>query len=172
MEKDLQIKLVKKAKKGDAHAFVQLCEMYQVVLYNAAYKLLLNDADVADCLQETEIRAWQKITNLKNEAAFNTWIFRIMVNHAKDILKKRVAVIEFEERHAKSEVADYGAPDLNQELSALSEIYRIPLVLYYYAGFSIKEISEQLKMSTNTVKTRLMRGRVKLKNLLEEENNG
>ncbi|MCA5013561.1 MULTISPECIES: RNA polymerase sigma factor [unclassified Enterococcus] len=172
MEKDLQIKLVKKAKKGDAHAFVQLCEMYQVVLYNAAYKLLLNDEDVADCLQETEIRAWQKITNLKNEAAFNTWIFRIMVNSAKDILKKRVKGIEFEEKHVQNGIVDCEIPDLTQELNALSEIYRIPLVLYYYAGFSIKEISEQLKMSTNTVKTRLMRGRVKLKNLLEEENNG
>lgn len=172
MEKDLQIKLVKRAKIGDAKAFITLCEMYQEVLYNSAYKLLLNDEDVADCLQETEIRAWQKITKIKNEGAFNTWIFRIMINSAKDILKKRVAVIEFEERHGKTTEDSYATGQLDQELNRLSEIYRIPLVLYYYAGFSIKEISEQLKMSTNTVKTRLARGRLQLKAILEEQHNG
>lgn len=90
MEKGVQIRLVKKAKTGDVQAFITLCEAYQVVLYNSAYKLLLNNEDVADCLQETEIRAWQKIPNIKNEAAFNSWIFRIMINSAKDILKKEL----------------------------------------------------------------------------------
>lgn len=90
MEKREQISLVKKAKNGDAQSFIKLCEAYQVVLYNSAYKLLLNNEDVADCLQETEIRAWQKIPNIKNEATFNSWIFRIMINIAKDILKKEL----------------------------------------------------------------------------------
>ncbi|MDA9470915.1 RNA polymerase sigma factor [Enterococcus sp. 5H] len=52
MEKEKQIILVKKAKHGDAQAFVKLCEAYQMVLYNSAYKILLNNEDVADCLQE------------------------------------------------------------------------------------------------------------------------
>lgn len=51
--------------KGDGQAFVHLCQKYETVLYNAAYKMLLNEVDVADCLQETELCAWEKITTLK-----------------------------------------------------------------------------------------------------------
>ncbi|WP_207694424.1 RNA polymerase sigma-70 factor, ECF subfamily [Enterococcus sp. DIV0212c] len=172
MEKGLQISLVKKAKNGDAQAFIKLCEAYQVVLYNSAYKLLLNNQDVADCLQETEIRAWQKISNIHNEAAFNTWIFRIMINIAKDILKKRVELVEFEESYMSTTESNFEKVELETEFNKLPERYKLPIILHYYAGFSINEISEQLNLSKNTVKTRLARGRVKLKILLEGEENG
>lgn len=172
MEKELQVRLVKRAKKGDAQAFIELCTAYRVVLYNSAYKILLNDADVADCLQETEIRAWKKIRTLKNEAAFNSWIFMIMTNIARDILGKRVEVIAFEEKHGGIDEGSHEESDLTQELNKLSERYRIPLVLYYYSGFSIKEIAGQLSLSVNTVKTRLARGKQQLKRILEVEQNG
>lgn len=45
--------------------------------------MLLNEVDVADCLQETELCAWEKITTLKNEHAFNSWIFKIMLNQVQ-----------------------------------------------------------------------------------------
>lgn len=172
MEKKVQVRLVKKAKNGDAEAFIQLCEAYQVVLYNAAYKILLNNEDVADCLQETEIRAWQKITNLNNESAFHSWLFRIMVNQAKDILNKRVDSIEFEESYMNASENNYESNYLGDEFKQLPERYKIPLVLYYYAGFNVTEIAEQLDVSKNTVKTRLARGRGKLKMVLEGEENG
>lgn len=172
MEKREQIRLVKKAKNGDAQSFIKLCEAYQVVLYNSAYKLLLNNEDVADCLQETEIRAWQNIPNIKNEAAFNSWIFRIMINIAKDILKKRVELVEFEESYMGVNERNYERSHLEEEFNNLPDRYKIPIVLHYYAGFNINEISEQLNLSKNTVKTRLARGRVKLKLLLEGEENG
>ncbi|MEI5994066.1 RNA polymerase sigma factor [Candidatus Enterococcus mansonii] len=172
MEKGIQIRLVKKAKNGDAQAFIKLCEAYQVVLYNSAYKLLLNNEDVADCLQETELRAWQKISNIKNESAFNTWIFRIMINIAKDILKKRVELVEFEENYMSTIENNYTGFQLEEEFDKLPERYKIPIILHYYAGFNINEISEQLSLSKNTVKTRLARGRGKLKHLLEGEEYG
>lgn len=172
MEKKEQIRLVKKAKNGDAQAFITLCEAYQVVLYNSAYKLLLNNEDVADCLQETEIRAWQKITNIKNEAAFNSWIFRIMINIAKDILEKRVETVEFEESYMSTKESNSESSHLEEEFNQLPDRYKIPIMLHYYAGFNVNEISEQLNLSKNTVKTRLARGRGKLKILLEGEENG
>ncbi|WP_429951411.1 RNA polymerase sigma-70 factor, ECF subfamily [Enterococcus sp. AZ170] len=169
MKKKEQISLVKKAKTGDAQSFIKLCEAYQIVLYNSAYKLLLNNEDVADCLQETEIRAWQKITNIKNDAAFNSWIFRIMINIAKDILKKRVETVKFEESYMNTKESNYERSHLEEEFNQLPDRYRIPIILHYYAGFNINEIAEQLNLSKNTVKTRLARGRIKLKILLEEK---
>ncbi|OEG16902.1 RNA polymerase sigma factor [Enterococcus termitis] len=170
--KNVNVHLVRKAKKGNSQAFIELCTAYQDILYNSAYKILLNDEDVADCMQETEIRAWTKITKLKNEEAFNSWIFQIMTNIAKDILKKKTAHSESEERYLSDKADMINTFDIEQELNGLEEIYRIPLILYYYAGFSIKEISEQLKISVNTVKTRLARGKMKLRILLEESNDG
>lgn len=172
MEKREQIRLVKKAKNGDTQSFVKLCEAYQIVLYNSAYKLLLNNEDVADCLQETEIRAWQKISNIKNEFAFNSWVFRIMINIAKDILKKRVETIEFEESYMSTKESHSKRSHLEEEFNKLPDRYKIPIILHYYAGFNINEIAEQLNLSKNTVKTRLARGRMKLKLFLEGEENG
>ncbi|WP_430602783.1 RNA polymerase sigma-70 factor, ECF subfamily [Enterococcus sp. DIV0724b] len=172
MEKREQIRLVKKAKNGDIQSFINLCEAYQVVLYNSAYKLLLNNEDVADCLQETEIRAWQKISNIKNESAFNSWIFRIMINIAKDILKKRVETIAFEESYMCTKESYSNRYHLEEEFNKLPDRYKISIILHYYAGFNINEIAEQLNLSKNTVKTRLARGRMKLKLFLEGEENG
>ena len=172
MRNELKIHLVKKAKNGDAKAFVKLCEGYQVVLYNAAYKLLQNNEDVADCLQETEIRAWKQIVKLKDPSAFNTWIFRIMINVAKTILKKRVDMMAFEENDWSVEEKAYEGSTLEEGLNRLPEKYKIPIILHYYAGFNIKEIAEQLNVPKNTIKTRLSRGRQKLKFLMEGEKNG
>ncbi|MGL4697956.1 RNA polymerase sigma factor [Enterococcus larvae] len=171
MEKDVQINLVKKAKMGDAEAFIGLCEAYQIILYNSAYKLLQNDEDVADCLQETEIIAWKKISTLKNAAAFNSWIFRIMINVAKGILRRRVDMLQFEEISEAVEETYYGDSDLSGVFDRLPEKYKIPIVLHYYAGFNVKEIADQLSVPKNTVKTRLARGRERLKILLEGERN-
>lgn len=168
MDKEQQIYLVKESKKGDDRAFSKLCEAYQVILYSSAYKLLLNQEDVADCIQETEIRAWMNITALKDESSFNTWIFRIMMNVIKDYLNKKIEVVEFEEVYMKSETHHNQTIDLEYEFSQLSNKYRVPLVLYYYNGFNIKEIAKILNVSANTVKTRLSRGKKQLKTLLEE----
>lgn len=167
MEKKQQVILVHRAKSGDIQAFIELCENYQKILYNAAYQLLLNNEDVADCLQETEIRAWHKIGDLKNDATFNSWLFKMMINIAKDMLKKKKETIEFEESHMPpiENICHY---NLSEEFNHLSEKYKIPLLLHYYAGFNLKEISEQMNIPLNTVKTRVSRGRVKLKLALEE----
>ncbi|WP_339101655.1 RNA polymerase sigma factor [Candidatus Enterococcus clewellii] len=171
MEKDLQVELVKNAKMGDAESFVRLCQCYQITLYNSAYKILQNSEDISDCLQETEIIAWKNINTLRNEAAFNSWIFRIMVNVAKAILKRRVEIIQLEENDIIVEEKYYGESELEQVFKRLPEKYKIPIVLHYYAGFNIKEIAHQLNLPKNTVKTRLARGRERLKILLEGEQN-
>lgn len=173
MEKNRQIQLVKKAKKGDDQAFITLCEDYQQVIYNAAYKILLNHADASDCLQEAELKAWQNIRSLKNEAAFNSWLFRIMANIAKRMLTKKQKYIELEDYHLVSKEQDTTERDAIADILAkLPDIYRITLVLYYYAGYSMKMISEQEKISINTVKTRMVRGRKMLKELLEDKKYG
>lgn len=165
MNKIVEISLVKKAKRGDTQALMKLFEAYQNVLYNSAYKLLLNNEDVADCLQETEIKAWKNIQALKDDSAFNSWIFRIMINVVKDFLNKKIDTVEYDEIIANNQI---NIDSYEIEFNTLSEKYKLPIVLYYYVGFSINEIANLLEVSPNTIKTRLARGKRKLKLEMEE----
>ena len=74
-------KLVKKAKKGDGEAFVQLIKQYELVLYRTAKGFGLNDNDIADVIQDTVITAFEKINTLKMDNYFNTWLYRILINN-------------------------------------------------------------------------------------------
>ena len=96
--------------------------------------MLLNEVDVADCLQETELCAWEK-NNIKNEHAFNSWIFKIMLNQVQNIFRENennsldgyLFFCSFDDLY-----------DLDKGLHKLPDNYRVPLVMYYYVGFSIK----------------------------------
>ncbi|MBO0441463.1 sigma-70 family RNA polymerase sigma factor [Candidatus Enterococcus ikei] len=153
--------LVKKAQKGNQEAFIQLIQGYEIVLYNMARRFLSNEQDIADVLQETVITAYQKIDQLKNPKYFNTWICRIMINHCKKLLNLEPSfdIEDYPFLVDTQETEHLGTNDL---LLGLKPIYRIPLVLYYYNGFSVKEISEILTEPTGTNKSRLARGRALL----------
>src|SRR6476620_6957534 len=88
--------LVKKAKKGDGEAFVSLVKQYEDVLYRTASRLLNNDEDIADAMQDAIISAYEKLHTLKNDEYFNTWICKILINKCNSLLNKNknVSVID------------------------------------------------------------------------------
>ncbi|HHK2097506.1 RNA polymerase sigma factor [Enterococcus hirae] len=154
--------LVKKAKEGDKEAFVQLFKSYEAVLYNTARKFLNNSEDIADCLQETALTAYKNIQSVQKPEYFNTWLCKILINNCKKILKKskkETFYVEYEEEKNTT----IHSMELKHMLQKLDLKYRIPLVLYHYNGFSIKEISTILSEPVNTVKTHLARGKKLLK---------
>ncbi|MBL1229920.1 sigma-70 family RNA polymerase sigma factor [Enterococcus sp. BWB1-3] len=156
--------LVKKAQKGSKEAFVQLIQGYERILYNTAYRFLRNEQDVADVLQETILTAYQKINQLKQPRYFNTWLCRILINQCKQLLNTE-AYADIEDYQISVDTKETDKLVLDELLNNLSSIYRIPLILYYYNGFSVKEISEILAEPLGTIKSRLARGRA----LLEKE---
>ena len=74
-------KLVKKAKKGDAEAFITLMEQNKQTMKRVAYAYLGNEEDVADALQETILAAFEKLDTLKKPEFFRTWLTRILINN-------------------------------------------------------------------------------------------
>ncbi len=158
--------LVKKAQKGDQEAFIHLVKEYETVLYNMARRFLANEQDIADVLQETVITAYQKLNQLKNPNYFNTWLCRIMINQCKKIVTAE-SYSDIEDYQFSMNDHESERLTMNDLLNGLNPIYRIPLVLYYYNGFSVKEISEILKEPSGTIKSRLARGRA----LLQKEYN-
>ncbi len=155
--------LVKRAQRGDADAFVQLMEKHKLSLYKIAKSYLRNEEDVADALQDAILSAYEHIGELKQAAYFKTWITRILINRCCDLLKnqKRLCSIELDENRAKPEAdGDRAFYELLEELPA---DMRPIFLLYYGEGFRIREIAQILELNVNTVKSKLQRGRQKLK---------
>lgn len=164
-------KLIKKAQKGNHEAFISVMKKYEVRLYNLAKKYLQNEHDVADVLQETTISAFENLKKLNNPQYFYTWVCRILINNCKKILLKKQHTYANEIPEATEEMVQPTKIDLNeamtmnQFLQSLQDTYRIPLILYYYNGFSVKEISAVLAEPEGTVKSKLSRGRNLLKKM-------
>ena len=131
-------------------------------LYGVSRTYLHQDADCADAVQESILKAWAHLASLKKEAYFRTWVVRILINECKSMLKRKgrtVPVAEFRDTAAPP------GPDssLYDAMLALDEKYRIPLVLYHCEGYTIEEIATVLRLPRGTVTSRLLRGRERLK---------
>lgn len=162
--------LVKKAKKKDKQAFVELMELHKQSMYKVAWSYLRNDEDAADAMQETILNCYEKIDRLKNEAYFSTWLIRILINNCKDILQKRKQEVPEEMLPEQGEICrELQNYEFEELLKSMDEKYRLILMLYYGEGFKIREIAQILEMDENTVKTRLARGRRQFERLYEAE---
>lgn len=156
--------LVKKAKRGDGEAFISLIKQYEQVLYKVASRMLSNDEDVADALQETIMLGYEKIHTLKDEAYFNTWICRILINKCNYILNKNKNVILVDEiLPQKLNNNDFIKIELEDALNSLNKDYKLAMSLYYVVGLSTKEISKLINQPEGTIKSRLSRAKTILR---------
>lgn len=156
--------LIEQAQSGDRKSLIMLIESNKQEMFRIAFGILKNSSDAADAIQDTALTCFEKIDTLKNPAVFKAWMFKILVNHCRRILKERHKMA------SPRELQEYGSsPNLEREvtdniefLRLMNQIdakYRIVLLLYYAEEFSVKEIAELLELNENTVKTRLSRGR-------------
>ena len=81
--------LVKKAKSGDSGAFAQLIRMNTQSMYKVAWAYLKNDEDVADAIQETILKCYEKLSTLKKDSYFKTWMIRILINNCNEMLRHK-----------------------------------------------------------------------------------
>ena len=147
---------------------VQILDMKKT-LYHVACGILRSEADREDAVQEAILKAWEKRDSLKNEAAFRSWVTRILVNECYDICRRSGKVIVLDELPESVAPEDTEGRELRSLIMQMDEIYRIPSIMFYIEGFSIREISEILHIPEGTVKSRLFAGRAKLRSVLGEE---
>lgn len=160
--------LIKRAKEKDADAFDLLMRPQLQRMYRIAISMLENEGDAADAIQETVLKCWQKVGQLKNEEYFQTWLTRILINQCKDILKTRTKYVLVEEMPEVEYQETYETNDWKTILNHLDEKYRIVLELYYVEGFSTKEIAKLLHIKDVNVRSRMSRGRKQLEQYLQE----
>ncbi|WP_440602981.1 sigma-70 family RNA polymerase sigma factor [Bacillus sp. GB_SG_008] len=169
-----EIKLVKKAKKGNDAAFEQLISLHQDQLYRTAYMYVQNKEDALDIVQETVYKAYLSLDQLQKPNFFLTWLTRILIHNAYQLLneKKKVQKLEDSKKLAVYEDVRNTANrieqniDLQVAIGQLDENYQTVIILYYYYDLPINQIAWHMHVPEGTVKTYLHRARKLLKKLL------
>ncbi len=137
--------------------------------YRIAKAILKEDADCEDAVSSAIVKGFSKVHTLKKQEYAKTWFSRILINECQMILRRRKHEITYDESVQEKDVAAHDYSDLYQHLMQLDVTYRLPLVLYYFDGFKIREIADALEMSESAVKMRLNRGKLQLKTMFEKE---
>ena len=146
-------------------------------MYNAAHRILKDEFEAADIMQEAFLTAFTKLHMYKAEVAFGAWLKRIVINKSLTQLKKnnRYNEVKMEvivNDDAVEETIDYSglqASKVMESLNSLKENYRVILTLNLIEGFDYEEISEILKLTNENVRTTISRAKKKLKQLLVAE---
>lgn len=150
--------LVQRAKENDADAFEKLIRLHMQTMYKIAKSYLASDEDAADAIQDTIMTCYEKISFLKNNAYFKTWMIKILMSKCCNILRNK-KILDFSEETAEQPVTDkrYDELEWKEVIRLLDEKYRLFMILYYVEGFRTGEIAQILDMNENTVRTRLKR---------------
>ena len=136
-------------------------------LYRVSMSMLKNETDCEDAVQSALLAAYEKLDTLKNEEFFKTWLVRILINICNQQLRTKNRVISLQDYTDTPSVSDDCNIDVKIALEQLPVKIREVVVLYYMEDFSVKEISQILKIPNGTVKSRLSKGRKLLKLSME-----
>jgi RNA polymerase sigma-70 factor, ECF subfamily len=181
-----EAELVHELQAGSETAFDWLVTHYHGSVYNLILSMLGDTSDAADGTQEVFLKAFRGIRTFRQGSSLKTWLYRIAIREAlnyrrwfKRHLQKNVSIdAEPEEGHARIDVEDLGASPFEQlasrevqiavqsALSQVPEVFRSAVILRDLEGLSYEEVAEVLECSIGTVKSRILRGRRALKEIL------
>lgn len=157
-------------KSGDKEAFRQFYDAYANTAIRTASAITRNREQAKDAVQETFIRVYRQIGSYNASLPFDPWFYRILTNECLRIMKKESTYSKYIELSEQSTPSKENQLfDLYSLIQSLEDHQRIPIILKYIKGFSEKEIAEILSLNQNTVKSRLFKGRKRLKEQLMKE---
>lgn len=177
--------LVRRVQQGNVEAFEELVRRYERKVYNITYRLLGNEQDANEALQDTFLRAYRFMPKFKFKSTFYTWLYRIATNVSLTRLRRRknVEVVSLDAPLPDTDELKFDLPDtgqtpeeaftqkrlrerLDRAVQELPEDYRKVVVLRDLQGLSNEEVSRILKLSVPAVKSRLHRARLALREKL------
>lgn len=186
---DVEKKLIEKSKNGDVESFEKLIEKYQAIAFNIAYRMVGNIEDARDMAQEAIIKVYRSLKKFRGDSNFSTWFYRIVINNCIDMIRINnkfqtfsidKSIITEEGSYCFEMTDNKNLPDeivvkkerkeiVQGAIKQLPEKYRIMIVLRDLQDFTYGEISEITECPVRTVKSRISRGRLLLKELLKKE---
>jgi len=175
--------VIARAAEGDRTAFAQLMEHYQSACYGLAYRLLSDADQAADATQDAFVHAYRAIASFRG-GIFRSWLLRITANASYDILRRQQrrptttlpdpdeGAPELPDLHAVNPVAEATKSELYRHLEVALRLLpadqRTAVVLCDVYGMDYNEVAEMTKSALGTVKSRIHRGRVRLRELMAE----
>lgn len=182
-----EAELVQAAQQGNLQAFEELVRRYEHRIYRLAYNITQNRADAEDVTQEAFLKGFEHLPEFHGDSRFYTWLVRIAVNEALMKLRRRRPnelaldeMIETEDDLLPREIVDWGpTPDqryeqrelqriLSEAIARLEPPYRVVFQLRDIEELSTEETAKLLGLSIPAVKSRLLRARLKLRDLLDQ----
>jgi len=173
--------VVKRILGGDRDVFRLLVERYERQVFTLCLRMVKNRHDAEDCAQTAFIKAYSALGQFRSGSSFKSWIYRIASNVCIDALRKSAripATVMHDENEIQTHLAESGPGPracasmselrdaLETALQSLDDAYRLPLVFFHLEGLEISEISAILKLRLGTVKTRVRRGRLMLREII------
>jgi RNA polymerase sigma-70 factor, ECF subfamily len=178
--------LITAAQLGDQQAFVELCRRHSSVVKNKIFRIVRNHEDAEDALQDTLMRAYKHLTSFRRSCKFSTWLTTVGVNSALMIVRKRRVR---RETYASSSSHDTGTVELQEvadrrpgpegiclkeqvillmrrEIEKLHPRLRSVVNHYYGSECSLEEAAKAQDISVAAAKSRILRGRVRLRSSL------
>lgn len=169
------IRLIKKAQKGNDKAFLKLFQQVEEDIYRMAFVYLKNKDDALDVVQEVAYLSFKKINTLQKPEYFKTWVMKIAINCAINIIRKNKKVVQLKpgfEATMGTENKDILLSLTLQELmNVLQEDEKSVIILRFYHDRTLKEISEILDIPLGTTKSVLYRALHKLRKNSKEVGN-
>ncbi len=157
-------------KRGDRQAQFKLYQLYSKAMYNTALRIVKDEDEAADVLQDAFVDAFSRLDGFRQESTFGLWMKQIVVNKSISALRKRK--IEFlsltgdeeiaaEEDPAHEDLA-YRVEAIRQAINQLPDGYRVVLTLYLLEGYDHEEIAHILRISEATSRSQFLRGKRRL----------
>ena len=185
-EKSNEEMLIRRIRGGEHELFYELIRPYERRVYSAAFAILRNEADAEDAAQEAVLKAFKHIRQFRAEARFSTWLIQITVNEARMRRRKEHAhlvdpIVDHQDEEGNYTPRDFAdwreipsetlernevRQQLAEALASLGQNYREVFVLRDMQHLSIQETAKAVGISTASVKTRLLRARLMLRDLL------
>jgi RNA polymerase sigma-70 factor (ECF subfamily) len=180
------LRLIQECLQGRTAAFGELVRLYQDRLFNTVYRLLDNADDAQDVVQEAFLSAYQSLDSFKGDSLFFTWLYRIAINTAISLKRKQRVAISMSSSREEGGVAEpldaspYGRPGhalekaeeerrIQNALNQLSPEHRAVLVMKDMEGQKYEQMAEVLQVPIGTIRSRLHRARVELREILRRQ---
>lgn len=172
-----QIDIVEECKANNRKAQLKLYKQYCDGMFCVALRFLKNEDDAEDVMQESFIKAFQKIHQFKGDVTFGAWLKRIVINKSIDFLKsKRQKLVALDESYMSVEENDdwyvdetVSLEEVKKEITELPEKYKYVVMMFLMEGFDHNEISQVLNITSSACRTRLSRGKGILKERLKNK---
>ena len=166
--------LIERCKKSDSASQMEVYNGYCKAMYNVSFRILKDEFEAEDIIQEAFLTAFTKLNTFKGEVAFGAWLKRIVVNMSLTQLKKRnrydevkmEVIPNYEIEETEINYSSLNVKQVMKSLHSLKENYRIVLTLNLIEGYDYEEISQILNYTNENVRTTISRAKKKLKQVL------